>query len=74
MDTAYWLKQQPDQPLFPDIAWQKPEQKALAGKLLILGGSAHGFAAVAQAYTDAGNAGVGQCRVVLPDALKKTID
>lgn len=74
MDRDYWLKQQPGQPLFPDIEWQKPEQKALAGKLLIIGGNAHGFAAVAQAYQDAVKAGAGECRVVLPDALKKAID
>lgn len=74
VNTDYWHKQQPGKPLYPDIEWQKPEQKALAGKLLILGGSAHGFAAVAQAYADAGNTGIGECRVVLPDALKKTID
>jgi NAD(P)H-hydrate repair Nnr-like enzyme with NAD(P)H-hydrate dehydratase domain len=74
MNLEYWHTQPADKPLFPDIIWQKPEQKALAGKLLLLGGSAHGFAAVAQAYSDAQNAGVGECRVVLPDALKKTID
>lgn len=70
----YWQKQTKDAPLFPDIAWQKPEQKALAGKLVIIGGNAHGFAAVAQAYQDAMQTGVGECRVVLPDALKKQID
>jgi len=74
MDRNYWLKQQPDTPLFPNIEWQKPEQRALAGKLLIIGGNAHGFAAVAQAYQDALAAGAGECRVVLPDALKKAID
>lgn len=74
MDFDYWLKQTAEKPLFPDIEWQKPEQKALAGKLLIIGGNAHGFAAVAQAYQDAKNAGIGECRVVLPDALKKNID
>lgn len=74
MDFDYWLKQTPEKPLYPDIEWQKPEQKALAGKLLIVGGNAHGFAAVAQAYQDAKNAGIGECRVVLPDALKKNID
>jgi ADP-dependent NAD(P)H-hydrate dehydratase / NAD(P)H-hydrate epimerase len=73
-DFSYWQKQEPGKPLFPDIVWQKPEQKLHAGKLLLLGGSAHGFAAVAQAYSDAQKAGVGECRVVLPDALKKTID
>lgn len=74
MDRDYWLRQEPKTPLFPDIIWQKPEQKALAGKLLIVGGNAHGFAAVAQAYQDALKAGAGECRVVLPDALKKAID
>jgi NAD(P)H-hydrate repair Nnr-like enzyme with NAD(P)H-hydrate dehydratase domain len=74
MDRDYWRKQSPGSPLFPDIEWQKPEQRALAGKLLIIGGNAHGFAAVAQAYQDATKAGTGECRVVLPDALKKAID
>lgn len=74
MDRDYWLRQEPTQPLFPDIIWQKPEQRTLAGKLLIIGGNAHGFAAVAQAYGDALAAGAGECRVVLPDALKKAID
>ncbi len=74
MDFDYWLKQTTDKPLYPDIEWQKPEQKALAGKLLIIGGNAHGFAAVAQAYQDAVKAGIGECRVILPDALKKAID
>jgi hypothetical protein len=74
MDRDYWLRQEQDHPLYPDIIWQKPEQKALRGKLLIIGGNAHGFAAVAQAYQDAMAAGAGECRVVLPDALKKVIN
>lgn len=74
MNVDYWHKQDPASPLYPDIEWQKPEQKALAGRLLIIGGNAHGFAAVAQAHQDAVRAGIGECRVVLPDALKKNID
>lgn len=74
MNIAYWQRQDPKHPLFPDIEWEKPEQKALRGTLLIVGGNAHGFAAVAQAHHDAISAGVGEVRVVLPDALKKTID
>lgn len=73
MDLNYWQRQTADKPLYPDIEWQKPEQKALAGKLLIIGGNSHGFAAVAQAHQDALQAGAGECRVVLPDALKKTV-
>lgn len=69
----YWIKQT-GKPAFPNIEWEKPEQRALAGKLLILGGNQHGFAAVAQAYSDALAAGAGECRVVLPDALKKVVD
>lgn len=74
MNIDYWLRQEPGKPLFPDVEWERPEQKALRGNLLIIGGSSHGFAAVAQAHADAKKAGVGEIRVVLPDALKKTID
>ena len=74
MDFSYWKKQDAKKALFPDIEWQRPEQKSLAGKLLIIGGNAHGFSAVAQAYTDAQKAGIGECRVALPEALKKNID
>lgn len=67
--NTYWHKQT-EKPLFPDIEWSKPEQKSLAGKLLIIGGNKLGFAAVNQAYEDASKAGIGEAKVVLPDALK----
>lgn len=73
MDLTYWKRQTPTQPLFPDIEWSKPEQRTLAGKLGIIGGNKLGFAGVAEAYSVASSAGVGQIRVVLPDVLKKTI-
>ena len=73
MDYTYWKKQSPDTPLFPDIEWNKPEQRGMAGKLGILGGNKLGFAGVAEAYSVAKNAGVGELRVVLPDILRKTI-
>lgn len=74
MNFDFWVKQTHGKPLFPDIEWQKPEQKSLAGKLLIIGGNKLGFAAVAQAYNDALKAGVGECRVILPDSLKPVVD
>lgn len=74
MQFDYWHKQSSDKPLYPDILWQRPEQKSLAGKLVIVGGNKLGFAAVAQAYTDAEKAGIGQTRVILPEALKTSID
>ncbi|HET7059840.1 MAG TPA: hypothetical protein VFH99_00770 [Candidatus Saccharimonadales bacterium] len=73
MDRTWWHKQTPDQPLFPDLLWSRPENKRQAGKLLIIGGNAHGFAAPAEAFAAAGKAGAGTVRVVLPDSLQKTV-
>lgn len=73
VDTTYWKKQTDSKPLFPDIEWSKPEQRSQAGRLGILGGNKLGFAGVAEAYSVALQAGVGEVRVLLPDVLKKTI-
>lgn len=70
---SYWQKQTAEKPLFPNIEWSKPEQRARAGKLAILGGNKLGFAAVAESYGQALKTGIGECRVILPDALKKAI-
>lgn len=74
MKPSYWHTQSAADPLFPDIEWSKPEQKALAGKLLIIGGNKLGFAPVASAYQTAQQAGIGECRAVVPEVLKKTIE
>jgi len=73
MEATFWHKQTADKPLFPDLLWSRPENKRLAGKLLIIGGNAHGFAAAAEAYTEAEKAGIGTVRVLLPDSLQKTV-
>jgi NAD(P)H-hydrate repair Nnr-like enzyme with NAD(P)H-hydrate dehydratase domain len=73
MDYSYWRKQTADTPLFPDIEWSKPENRLQAGKLGIVGGNKLGFAGVAEAYSIAKAAGVGEIRVLLPDVLRKTI-
>jgi NAD(P)H-hydrate repair Nnr-like enzyme with NAD(P)H-hydrate dehydratase domain len=70
MNLDYWRKQESDKPLFPDILWSKPERRDTAGKIAIVGGNAHGFAAVAASYQTALATGVGAARVILPDALK----
>ena len=69
----YWHKQTQETPLFPDIAWSKPEQRSQAGRMVILGGNKLGFAAVAENYSEALKTGVGECRVVIPDALRPVI-
>ncbi len=73
MTPSYWQRQDPAKPLFPDVEWNKPERRDQAGRLAIIGGNKIGFAAVATAYDDALKAGIGQCRVVLPDVLKRAI-
>lgn len=69
----YWRQQLPGKPLFPDIEWNKPEQRSHAGKLGIIGGNKLGFVAVGDAYTVATEAGVGSVRVLLPEVLKKSV-
>jgi len=73
MEHAYWLKQNLETPLFPDIEWSKPEQRSQAGRLGIVGGNKLGFAGVAESYSSALTTGVGEVRVLLPDVLRKTI-
>ena len=72
MENTNWLKQA-SQPLYPDLLWSRPENKAQAGKLLIIGGSSHGFLAPAGAFEAAGKAGAGTIRVLMPDSLQKTL-
>lgn len=69
----YWHRQTPGKPLYPDIEWNKPEQRAHAGKLGIVGGNKLGFVSVGDAYGITTDDGVGQVRVLMPDALKKSV-
>jgi hypothetical protein len=73
MDRTFWLKQTLDKPLFDDIIWNKPQRKSLAGNLLIVGGNAHAIIAPGEAYKMALNQGIGDCRVVMPDATRKLL-
>lgn len=70
---SYWQKQSSTKPLFPDIEWNKPEQRAHAGKLAIIGGNKLGFVAIRDAYEVASGLGAGQIRAILPDVLKRTV-
>lgn len=69
----YWQQQRAGHPLFPDIEWNKPEQRTHAGKLAVVGGNKLGFVAVGDAYSIALDAGAGQVRVLMPDVLKKIV-
>lgn len=74
MNQNYWFKQTKQQPLFEDLLWSRPENRSYAGKLLIVGGNAQGFAAAAEAYSYADKAGIGRSRVLLPNALYKNVN
>jgi ADP-dependent NAD(P)H-hydrate dehydratase / NAD(P)H-hydrate epimerase len=69
----YWQRQGPLKPLFPDIEWNKPEQKSRAGKLVIIGGNSGGFASLAESYQLALATGAGEAKILLPDTLQKLI-
>lgn len=73
MDRDYWLRQEQNKPLYPDMQWSRPENRMTAGKLLIVGGNLHGFAAPAEAYNESVKAGVGTVRVLLPAAIQKIV-
>lgn len=73
MDYDYWLKQTASKPLFPELEWSRPENKLHAGKLLIVGGNAHGFAAPAEAYAESTKAGIGTARALLPQSVQKIV-
>jgi hypothetical protein len=73
MDHIYWRTQSSTKPLFPDVEWSKPERRDQSGRLGIIGGNKLGFSGVAESYNVAIDTGVGEVRVLLPDALQKTI-
>jgi len=73
MERPYWHKQTKSSPLFPDMEWSRPENKLHAGKLLVVGGNAHGFAAPAEAFAESSRAGIGTARAFLPNAIQKIV-
>lgn len=73
LHSDFWHKQSSEKPLFPDMIWSQPENAAMAGKLLVVGGNLYGFNNAAAAYTESRKAGIGVARVFLPDSLQKTV-
>jgi hypothetical protein len=69
----YWVKQDVNKPLYPDLIWSRPENRNQAGKLLIVGGNSQSFAAAAASYNESVTAGIGTAKVLLPDSLQKTV-
>lgn len=73
MTPEFWFRQQASKPLFPQLEWSRPENRQLAGKLLVVGGNLQGFLAPAEAYTESIHAGIGTTRVLVPNAIQKVV-
>lgn len=66
-DLSYWQKQ--SQPLFPDIAWNIPEQKT--GRLAVVGGNSQNFSTVVRISEFASqNFPFTHVATILPDVLR----
>ena len=69
VDYDYWEKQGIS-PLFPEVDLDRPEQRRLAGKILIIGGNKNAFFTVANAMQVADKIGAGEVRVLMPSSVK----
>ena len=68
----YWQKQTTKDPHYPDVRWNLPERAT--GSLSIVGGSNHGFQAVARAGEFAStNLPLAHVQLVLPSSLEKIL-
>lgn len=70
--TETWLKQISG-PLYENVIWSRPENKQLAGKLLIVGGNSHELHEPLQAHKYCIEAGIGQINIVMPDRIPKML-
>lgn len=64
-------KKQTNEPLFPDILWNKPITRQASGKLLLIGGHSRQFSLTQSAFMYAQEAGAGEVKAVLPQHLRK---
>lgn len=69
----YWQQIQPTDQPFPDLIWNRPEQKQQAGTITIVGGSSGSFLAVSKAEQACLKLGVGEAKLILPDSLTKLL-
>lgn len=62
---------QEDEPLFPNVLYNRPVTRMAAGRLLLPGGHSGEFSLPAAIQQLALATGIGECRVLLPDVLAK---
>ena len=71
-DYDYWHKQG-EKVLFSEVDTERPEQRRMAGKILIIGGNNGAFFTVAHTMTEAQQIGAGAVRVLLPSSLSNKV-
>lgn len=64
------FRRQTNEPLFPNVLWNRPIARQNGGRLLIIGGHRADFSLPTNLYQLARAAGIGQATVVLPDVLR----
>lgn len=67
----YWTQYKKETDL--GIDFERPDQKTLAGRLLVLGGQANSFFVVANAINTAEKEKIGDVKALMPDSLSKKI-
>lgn len=64
---------QKEEPLFPDILWNRPTSIGRAGRLLIIGGHKHEFSQIQHIFEIAEASGIGEIRAAMPDSLRRLL-
>jgi NAD(P)H-hydrate repair Nnr-like enzyme with NAD(P)H-hydrate dehydratase domain len=70
--TPQFIRQE-DEPLYPTILYNRPVTRNAAGRMLVVGGHSGEFSVPTAVHQLATAAGIGECRVVLPDNLAKLL-
>jgi NAD(P)H-hydrate repair Nnr-like enzyme with NAD(P)H-hydrate dehydratase domain len=68
-----WLKQTVEAPLYDKLLWSRPENKLRSGRILVIGGSSHGFSKTVNSYERLLAAGIGQVTILLPKSVQKLL-
>jgi hypothetical protein len=64
------IEYQDDRPLFPKILWNRPINRAAAGRLLVAGGQKNSFSDLQAVYAAAAASGIGSLTLLAPDRLR----
>lgn len=64
---------QKDEPLFPDILWNRPTSIGRSGRLLIIGGHKHEFSQIQHIFEVAEASGIGEIKAAMPDSLRRLL-